>query len=157
MTELKLFTQEQTEMTSDDYYTPKWIFDALGVHFDLDVASPPDGPPFTPCDRYYTQADDGLVQPWSGLVWMNPPYSKPAPWVDRFIAHGNGLALLPFAKSKWCETLWESPAQVAFIYVVKFLRPGGETPAAIFQPLALWAIGHDAINALHSSGLGKVR
>jgi hypothetical protein len=28
---------------SDDYYTPRWVFDALGLRFDLDVAAPPGG------------------------------------------------------------------------------------------------------------------
>jgi hypothetical protein len=29
--------------TSDDYYTPPFIFEALGVEFDLDVSAPPGG------------------------------------------------------------------------------------------------------------------
>jgi hypothetical protein len=28
---------------SDEQYTPKWIFDALGVEFDLDVCAPQGG------------------------------------------------------------------------------------------------------------------
>jgi hypothetical protein len=44
MTQERLFTVRQEEYTSDDYWTPKWIFDALGLEFDLDVACPPEGP-----------------------------------------------------------------------------------------------------------------
>ena len=43
MDQLRLFDIEQTQLTSDDYYTPKWIFEALGEHFDLDVCAPPGG------------------------------------------------------------------------------------------------------------------
>ena len=78
MTQLRLFELPQTEYTSDDYWTPKWIFDALAITFDLDVASPPQGPANTPCRAYFTQADDGLAQDWHGTVFMNPPFSKPA-------------------------------------------------------------------------------
>ena len=89
-------------LTSDEWYTPRWIFDAAGLTFDLDVCAPV-APAFRTCPahRYLTILEDGLAQPWEGLVWMNPPYSNPAPWVDRFIAHPNGLALLPASNSHW--------------------------------------------------------
>src|SRR5690606_35780948 len=51
---------------SDDYYTPAWLFDALGLTFDLDVASPPGGVEWVPAARFYTVEDDGLSQPWTG-------------------------------------------------------------------------------------------
>jgi hypothetical protein len=41
----KLFKVEQSTITSNDYYTPAWIFEKMGLEFDLDVASPPDGIP----------------------------------------------------------------------------------------------------------------
>lgn len=161
MTQERLFAVEQTTYTTDDYYTPKWIFDALGLTFDIDVASPPGGPPFTPCKAFYTQADDGLVQPWHGLVWMNPPYSNPSPWVDRWLDHGNGVALLPMAKSRWFVNLWNAP-KVSMVNVhdhnnvgLMFHRNGRLTP--IFMPVVALAIGEPAREALKNSGFGKVR
>jgi hypothetical protein len=157
---MTLFHQEPTETTPDDYYTPKWVFDALGVTFDLDVASPPGGPPFVPCRRYYTLADDGLTQPWDGLVWMNPPYSKPAPWIDRFLNHGNGIALLPVTRSKWATRLWESDATAVFpaITTIKFNRPqiGLVEPPGPWM-LVFWATGETAKEALRNSNIGTVR
>jgi phage N-6-adenine-methyltransferase len=155
--QLALFGQPQQDFTTDDYYTPRWIFDALGVTFDLDVASPPGGPPFTPCRRYYTQADDGLASPWEGLVWMNPPYSKPAPWVDKFLRHGNGIALLPYAKSKWLQALWDSEASHLYVYSIQFVKPDGDTQGSTPFPLGIWAVGPEAVAALQRSNLGKVR
>ena len=55
--------------TSDDYYTPKWVFDALGLQFDIDVASPVGGISWIPAKRYFTQYDDGLLQDWGGGVF----------------------------------------------------------------------------------------
>jgi len=150
MIQARLFNEEQTETTSDDYYTPKWIFDTLGLHFDLDVASPPHATN-VPCDRYYTQADDGLAQDWHGRVWMNPPFSRPTPWVQRWLAHGNGVALLPTAKSKWfTNKLWQSDAVgVVLPASTKF------TNGSILYCCALWAMGDSNIDALHN--FGKVR
>jgi hypothetical protein len=71
-------------MTSDDCYTPRWVFDAMGLEFDLDVAAPRGGPWHVPAKRYYTAEDDGLTKPWDGLVWCNPPYSKFLPWAERW-------------------------------------------------------------------------
>lgn len=109
--------------TSDDYYTPAWVFETLALKFDLDVASPPNAPEWIPAKRRYTIEDDGLTAPWKGLVWMNPPYSRPGPWVERFLAHGNGVALLPFSNSQWWRDLWakdlamavHQPAAVSFV------------------------------------------
>jgi len=88
--------------TNDEWYTPRWIFDAASLVFDLDVCAPV-APEFRTCParRYLTVLDDGLTAPWSGLVWMNPPYSGVAPWVTRWVAHPAGLALLPASKSAW--------------------------------------------------------
>lgn len=152
-----LFGAPQQATTTDDYYTPKWLFDALGLHFDLDVACPPDGPPYTPCDNYFTMTDDGLVQPWHGLVWMNPPYSKPSPWVIKFLEHGNGVALPPNTRSKWYFQLWNSEAQVVS-FDLKFERPGETKPVGpgMFGT-SLWALGQEATSALNKAKLGKVR
>jgi len=153
--QLNLLGGEQTARTTDDYYTPRWIFDALGLTFDLDVACPPEGPINVPAARWYTAADDGLAQPWTGRVWMNPPYSNPSPWVARFLEHGNGIALLPYSKSKWLQSLWDSDAAIVYIYTIKFERLDHTLNGSTPFPLALWALGDDNIQAL--AKLGKVR
>ena len=146
--QLLAFGQEQT--TSDDYYTPAWLFEDMAVRFDLDVAAPPGGVPWIPCDRFYTQADDGLSQPWKGRVWMNPPYSTPANWVQKFIDHGDGMALLPFSNGVWLHDLWQSSAAV-----VVFRKPFDFVGGGIPIRTALWAFGDWAIEAI--GRIGKVR
>lgn len=37
---------------SDEWYTPRYIFDALGEIFDLDVAAPVDGPRHVPAKTW---------------------------------------------------------------------------------------------------------
>lgn len=156
--QLPLFTQKQTELTSDDWYTPRFLFDALGLTFSIDVACPPGGPWHTPCHAYYTQEDDGLSSPWSGTVFMNPPYSGPSPWVDKWIRHGDGIALMVMTKSHWFESLWTHPGtRVIYFRGLKFERPGLASPQGSSWSYGMWAIGDTAISALERSGLGVVR
>ncbi|HZL05927.1 MAG TPA: DNA N-6-adenine-methyltransferase, partial [Coriobacteriia bacterium] len=103
-------------ITSDDCYTPRWVFDVMGLRFDLDVASPPGGPLNVPADRYYTASDDGLESPWDGLVWCNPPYSRFLPWADKWAAHDRGVlmgAVQP--ENKYLAVVFDNADAVAFI------------------------------------------
>ena len=143
--------------TSDDYYTPKWIFDALGLEFDLDVASPVGGISWIPAKRYFTQYEDGLAQDWSGRVWMNPPYSQTQVWVDKWLKHGNGITLIQISKALWFNKLWETEIQMCLMPSnFKFSKGNGEM-AGILMPTVLVALGEENIIALKSSGIGFMR
>lgn len=144
----QLLSVAQSNLTKDDYYTPKWIFDALGLRFDVDVCAPPDGVPWIPCDKFYTTADDGLSQPWNGRVWMNPPYSKATEWVGRFIEHGHGIALVPHAKSAWHLALWAA-ADGACMAPNRMYFVGGE----VHLPVWFAAFGDECVEALHRIGV----
>ena len=153
MSQEALFPMPQEARTSDDYWTPKWIFDALGMEFDLDVACPPDGPPHTPAKAWYTQETDGLASPWHGRVWMNPPFSNLTPWTHKFIDHANGICLLPYSKSKWFNSMWNLLEAMVSL-------PRGQAAFVqgdIFMPCFLGAIGAHNVEALHHSGIGRVR
>lgn len=90
------FSHESATNDTQEWYTPKYIFDALGLTFDLDPASPgAEVVPWIPAKTHYTILDDGLSKPWHGRVWCNPPYGdKTAEWVARFVAHHNGVMLV---------------------------------------------------------------
>lgn len=67
---------------SDERYTP-WPFihrieREHGFLFDLDVAATAKS---AKARRFYTKADNGLVMPWVGHCWCNPPFSDIEPWV----------------------------------------------------------------------------
>ena len=146
-----LFGVEQTARTSDDYYTPAWVFERMGLEFDLDVAAPPGGIPWIPAKRFFTMEDDGLAQNWHGRVWMNPPYSACTPWVDKFINHRHGVCLLPWAKSAWTIRLWgEADAVVLperwFHFAVS--EGSGSISSAVF----LAAFGDECVEAIQRVG-----
>lgn len=144
---------------SDDWHTPKYIFDALGERFDLDVASPPEGPRYVPADRWLSSG--ALECEWDGFVWMNPPFGhqrQKEQWLKKFFAHGNGIALVPDRTSApWFQTyalkadaiLWVSPK-------IKFERPDGSIGKSPGTGTALFAVGPRAVQALYRSKLGFV-
>ena len=140
----------------DEQYTPKWLFDRMGTQFHLDVAAPKGGAVNVPADKYYTVEDDGLAQDWARLVWMNPPYSKAKPWVNKFIEHGNGIALLPFSKAHWMMELWSKCSAISPVYDVKFELPNNKTQG-IFMPVALFAMGEQARQIVINANISKVR
>lgn len=143
-------------MANDELYTPKAIFDKLGLHFDLDVASGLNENIAVPTNNRFTIEDDALVQDWYGRVWMNPPFSKPSPWAHKWLEHGNGVALLPLSgNSRWWRMLWESEAAVVMVEPnTGFINTDGEE-RKIMYGISLWAIGADNIEALKA--FGKVR
>ena len=135
---MTLFDHQQEATTSDDYLTPRWVFDLLGVTFDLDVAESPFGG-HVPAARSYTKAEDGLAQEWEGRVWMNPPYSEAWRWVPRFLEHGDGIALLPHAKSAWHIDLWQHPDILLATPPRYFDFDGGSIPYPVFVAgMGLW-------------------
>jgi hypothetical protein len=80
---------------SVEWYTPAWIFNELGMSFDLDPSSPHNMETAVPATTKYTIFDDGLTKPWFGRVWLNPPYGpETGAWMSRMADHGNGLALV---------------------------------------------------------------
>lgn len=113
---------------SDEWYTPAYIFEALGERFDLDVASPGLHLTHVPAEQAHTS--NSLEKPWKGFVWMNPPFGPRngiIPWRDKFIEHGHGLALAPARTSAPWWQAWARSAEW-FILVapkVKFIRPDG--------------------------------
>ena len=154
---MKIGKHSERDPLKDEQYTPKWIFDHMGIEFDLDVAAPTGGAPHVPARRYYTVVEDGLIQPWSGLVFMNPPYSAAKPWVEKFMAHGNGIALLPFSKSQWFWQLWDNASGVsAILGDVKFETPTDKTNK-IFMQVALFAMGEQAKEVLMNAKISRVR
>lgn len=96
-----LFSVPVQGSESDERFTPRWVFDGLGLTFDVDPASPVGGGDFVPADHKFDREDDGLSRDWWGRVWLNPPFSNATPWADKFRANGCGIFLGPIANSRW--------------------------------------------------------
>ena len=143
---------------SDEHYTPKSLFAALNVQFDLDVCAPHENTNSSAKSWFCKCCNDGLTTDWHGNVWMNPPYSAPTEWVNKFVQHGQGIALLPVTRGKWWDGIWErADAIMPLTYNYKFERPDGMPSKPIVFRTALYAIGATNAEALHRHGGGRVR
>ena len=61
---------------TDEWATPRDFLARMASTFgpfDLDPCALPSS---TAAPRYFTPTVDGLTQPWTGRVWMNPPYGR---------------------------------------------------------------------------------
>lgn len=119
MTEKKVgFTHDKKNNETVDWYTPEWVFDEMGLEFDLDPCAPKGGVPWIPAARHYSLPDDGLALPWKGRIWCNPPYGKhTGAWLAKMNEHRNGVSLV-FART---DTAWFHES-VVFSDAILFLR-----------------------------------
>jgi phage N-6-adenine-methyltransferase len=105
----KGFAHEDRGNKRHEWATPAWVFEMLGLRFDLDPCHPLLSAGPIPVDNYvdswYTEEDDGLKSPWpfGGNIFMNPPYNQQTPhWLRKLNEHGRGIALV-FART---DTKW---------------------------------------------------
>ena len=152
------FTHEPRHSEQIEWYTPPHIFQAIGLTFDIDVCSAGLGNDHVPASARFTKEDNGLVQPWHGLVWCNPPYGKyTAQWMNRMKEHNNGIALV-FARTgtRWWHQSTPSATTICFIKGrLQFINgTTGKTGASAGADSVLIAWGTKASESLKASGLG---
>ncbi len=130
---------------SQTYLTPLWILDALG-DFDLDPCAAPEPRPWPTARNMITLPEDGLSLPWTGRVWLNPPFNRyeVGRWIERLAEHGDGTALVHArTEAKWFQPLWERADAILFLSRrVKFHNPDGTLcDANSGAPVVLAAFG----------------
>lgn len=143
---------------TDEWYTPRDIFLALHLTFDLDPCSPGIGH-WVPARAVFTKVDDGLNKVWHGLVWMNPPFggrNGQVPWLRKFFDHANGIALVAARTSAaWFhDQATRADAMLFPRGKTKFVRPDGTIGRSPGTGIVLLASGSAAVAALEHSRLG---
>lgn len=96
--------------------TPRSILDPLG-EFDLDPCGN-DPRPWDCAKTTYTERDNGLVRPWFGRVWMNPPFHRYhiAEWIGRMVKHNCGILLVHVrTETDWFKPIWDFATALHFL------------------------------------------
>lgn len=119
--------------TTDDWITPRWLVDRLGgpETFHLDPCASVTQP-WPTAKQQYTVNDNGLIKPWRGFVYCNPPYGRRmGEWLKMTADHGNGVALI-FARTDtkaFFDGAWSRATSLLFIRGrLTFNRPDGSAP-----------------------------
>ena len=109
--------------SSDEWETPQEFFDAVNeiYGFDLDVCATHAN---AKCERYFTKAENGLVQEWSGICWMNPPYGREIPfWVQKaFESALNPDTVVVCLLPARTDTRWWHDYVIAHAHSIEFLK-----------------------------------
>lgn len=69
----------QKPLKSNEWFTPSRYIEAARLvmgGIDLDPASCEQANRVVQATQYYSQAENGLMQPWFGRVWLNAPYGR---------------------------------------------------------------------------------
>ncbi len=142
------------EGKSNDWLTPPELVRRLGP-FDLDPCGYP-GHKLATTTYTPTLKKDGLVLPWFGRVFCNPPYGPHVrQWVERMAEHANGILLI-FSRTEtrtW-RNVWRSGDAFFFpLSRIAFLRPDGRKAGSGTAPSVLVAYGAANVDALRNCGL----
>lgn len=143
---------------TETWLTPPFILNALGP-FDLDPCAAPEPRPWSTATTHYTfPKQNGLLLPWHGRVWMNPPYGKAlGAWMRKLSQHGRGTSLV-FARTEteaFMSWVWQEADAVMFLHGrLHFCLPDGSVAKNnAGAPSVLIAYGADDAERLIESGL----
>jgi len=139
----------------DEWLTPPEILRPLGP-FDLDPCAPVKRP-WDTASQHYTVKDNGLALPWSGRVWLNPPYGADAEtWLRKLADHGDGIALI-FARTEtrtWFDLVWGRASAMLFLRKrVRFCDASGKPGTQPCASSVLVAYGGGNAACLAACGL----
>jgi hypothetical protein len=151
---------QSSRSKTDTWLTPRYLIDALGGYesFDLDPCAAIDQP-WPTAKQHYTERDNGLLLPWFGRVWCNPPYNRGiiGSFMGRMAQHGNGISLV-FARSEtefFHRYVWPVADGIFFFEGrITFHRHDGSVPEWDGgAPSVLISYGDDNTDALAGCGL----
>lgn len=146
--------------TTDIWLTPPALLESVGgsTSFDLDPCAP-EARPWPTARHHYTATENGLIKPWFGRVWLNPPYQRPMirSFLGRMAAHGRGLALIfarteteHFARFVWpvCDALLFLEGRIYFHHA-----DGSRAHKNAGAPSVFCAYGAEEADVLAGCGL----
>ena len=120
---------------TDLWETPQEFFNKYNdiYHFTLDVCATKEN---TKCKNFFTKEQDGLVQKWTGICWMNPPYGREiGKWIKKAYESSQEGATVVCLIPARTDTRWwhDYIMQTGIITFIKGrLKFGGHANAAPF-------------------------
>lgn len=140
---------------ADTWLTPRWILKELGT-FDFDPCPCPTSLQWVAVNY----AADGLLEDWRGRVFMNPPFSKTAHWLERHAHYADGISLVPASveSNVWQRFVWPR-ARGIFLFAgrTRFCNPDSSVttgrPLRSIALIAWTAADLDVLSRANFSGV----
>lgn len=144
---------------SNEWYTPQRYIEAARTvmgGIDLDPASCEFANRVVQATRFYTKEENGLMHPWYGRIWLNPPYGKTQQgqasnleYFTRYLIEQyqdgkviEAILLIPAnTATRWFDTLWQYP--ICFPrFRVRFYNEQGLSDGASFGTCFVYLGAH---------------
>lgn len=140
----------------NEWYTPAPYIEAARAvmgSIDTDPASCEQANKTVQAATFYSKEDDGLAQPWTGNVWLNPPYAQPligefaeavtakyaAAEIDQAIVLCNNAT-----ETAFFQRMMEEAAAICFPRArIRFIDKDGNPSGAPLQGQAVLYFGDD--------------
>jgi len=119
---------------NDVWATPQDFFDKYNAiyGFELDVCALPEN---AKCQRFFSPEQNGLLQEWCGVCWMNPPYGREIKhWVRKaYEASINGASVVCLLPARTDTAWWHDYAIKGEVEFIRGrLKFGGSKNSAPF-------------------------
>lgn len=145
---IKIHKYVQFDSLSIEWATPQDFYDKLDQEFgfELDVCSTIEN---AKCSKFYTKAEDGLKQEWTGVCWCNPPYGREIKhWIKKaYESSLKGATVVCLIPARTDTQWWHDYVIHAkeIRYVKGRLKFGGATNSAPFASIVavFQGVAHD--------------
>ena len=100
--QLKVHFSSKTDL----WATPQDFYEKYNkiYKFTLDVCATNEN---AKCNKFFTVEQDGLIQEWSGICWMNPPYGRSiSKWIKKAYESSKNGAIVVCLLPARTDTKW---------------------------------------------------
>lgn len=128
---------------TDEWATPQFLFDELTWIFGRFTLDPCATPQNAKCERFFTRERDGLVQPWDGKVFVNPPYGREiGRWVQKSFEESlRGALVVCLLPARTDTHWWQDYARRGHIHFLRGRLKFGDAVNAAPFPSAIVTFG----------------
>jgi len=105
---------------TDIWPTPDYIFSHWNAKFNFttDVCALPSN---AKCAHFYSPEIDGLIQEWTGICWMNPPYGREiGKWIKKaYESSLSGATVVCLIPSRTDTAWWHDYVMKGEIFFIR--------------------------------------
>lgn len=136
-------------------HTPQIVLDFIAEVWPEGIALDPCGSPdgIVKADRIICPPEDGLSLEWPARTFINPPYRKLKPWLEKYLTCSEIFALVPVRTHRaWFRRALDTSRWYVWLDPLKFEGHANTYP----QPLVLLYNGPQLLWGIDVEGLGEL-